>query len=167
MFHQSPQNALFTGAFLVPGAPKILPNFLTGSYKIPKNGAQMLNVIYRVIVLFFSFYDTPLQHCCCTWNVLLPAAMFRAQGLKPTPHPCADPRKVFFPSFFCCSTSQLGQGHGVVPTFPVLPSGTPAPLQSAQHVDSLSFKGSFNPGISQAFEPLLPRFQPRPPENPV
>lgn len=36
---------------------------------------------------------------------------------------------------------------------------------SAQH--TLSFKGRFNPGISQTFEHLLPRFQPRPPVHPV
>lgn len=63
----------------------------------------------------------------------------------------------------------MGQGHGGDTLWyqhsQFRPVGLIHHCTSAQHMDSLSFKGRFNPGISQAFAHLLPRFQPRPPVN--
>lgn len=59
-------------------------------------------------MLFFSFYDTPPQHCCCTWNVLLPGMGAGMFGARVQEHQASNLTSQCRPqkSFFSCS-SQL------------------------------------------------------------
>lgn len=124
---------------------------------------------------FFPFYDIPPQHCCCTWNTLLPAGMFSARVQK---HQASNqtlilmqiPEKSFFQLSFLLSLPGLyGWDRDMERTHygTNIPVGLLHHCTSAQHMDNLSFKGRFNPGISQAFEHLLPRLQPKSPVHPV
>lgn len=136
----NPLKMPFSLVFFLFQVPQKFYSTSSRSYKVSyKWGIKMQ--FRESLCHFFPLYDIPPQHCCCTCTILLPAGMFRArvqnhQASKPNPHPGAYPRKgFFFPAFFPAKTSQgymdgtgTWRGHTMVPTIPVLSTGTPTPM---------------------------------------
>lgn len=178
MFHTNPLKMSFSPVLFLFQVPQNFSS--TSPYPYKASYKWGIKMPFRITASFFFLFMTSSHSTPAVPGLFSSSSgMFRACVQK---HQASNqhlilvqtPEKVFFPASFPAKPPRavwMGQGHGGDTPWHQHPQFHPVgPLHhctSAQHTNSLSFKGRLNPGISQAFEQLLLRFQPRPSVHPV